>query len=122
LKKSIPALLSLVALCRAAPTVGQGGAKSSTPPVSVMESRQGHHPDGPDFIDHAPIHKGTKLKCIMVEIYDESHLAYTSCVIRFADGSKYTLSHGQSMEAPVEGESYLECSGAKPRRCRVGVF
>lgn len=115
-------LISLLVLWSAASPVGQVGLEPS-PHAPFLESRQGNHPNGPDRIDHASVSKGANLRCVLVEVYDETHKASTACVVKFGDGDgqKYTLAFNQSMRSPHEGEAYLECLGDKPRRCRIQV-
>jgi hypothetical protein len=113
---SIPFLV----LYGAASVAGQTDSKP-VPRTSFLESRQGNHPYGPDVIDHTSVSKGATLHCDMVEVYDETHKASTACVIRIGGGDKYTLTFGQVMRSPQEGELYLECLGDKPRRCRLKV-
>lgn len=108
------ALIRLLILLGPCFLAGQAGVSPNS-----IESRQGHHPDGPDVIGHAHILKGAKLECIQVEVYDETHQASTSCVVRFEDGADHTLAFGQSMQSPQEGRMWLECSGNLPRRCKV---
>jgi len=59
--------------------------------------------------------------CMLVEVYDESDQSSTACMIRFEDGPKHTLAFNDSMPAPQDSDTYLECAGDKPRRCMVKV-
>lgn len=111
----------LILLCfMCVPSVGQENPKPSRSPSS-LESRQGHHPDGPDLIGRMTVSTGATLKCDLTEIYDETHNEQSACIIRYKDGTKYTLTFGQSMQSPKDGTVYLECGGDKPRRCKVTV-
>jgi hypothetical protein len=90
-------------------------------PTSFLETRQGHHPDGPDKIGHASVSKDDTLMCMSVEVYDETHQASTACVVKFKDGSKRTLASAQLLKIPEDGEVTLLCSGSVPRRCMIEV-
>ena len=89
--------------------------------TSFIESRQGNHPNGPDMIGHASVSKDDTLLCMLVEVYDETHIASTSCVVKFKDGSKRTLTSGQFMKSQEDGEMSLACSGRVPRRGMIEV-
>jgi len=108
--------IALLVVCGGAFLAGQDEAK---PPrhTSLIESRQGHYPSGPDVIGHAPVLKGDTVRCVLVGVYDETHSSSTSCVLKLANHGEYTLAQGQSMQSPEQGELFLECSGDKPRRC-----
>lgn len=101
---------------------GVGLAGQTTPrPYSFIESRQGHHPSGPDTIGHKTVSQGDVVLCVMVEVYDASQQSSTACVVRFGDGPKHTLEIDESLTAPQDSEAYLECAGKIPRRCKVEV-
>ena len=110
----------LLCLMCAPSMMGQETPKLSGP-LPSLESRQGHHPDGPDVIAHMTVSTGDTLRCDLVEVYDETHSGQTACVIRYKDATKYTLTLGQSMQSPKDGTVSLECRGDKPRRCKVTV-
>ena len=114
MKAFSPAAIPLFILLGPCFLAGQAGAAPNS-----IESRQGHHPDGPDVIGHARISKGATLKCILVEVYDETHQASTSCVVEFENGAVHELAFGESMQSPQDGRISLECSGDLPRRCKV---
>jgi hypothetical protein len=120
LKTRLCVLISFLVLCGTASVAGQADTKP-VPRASFLESRQGHHPYGPDLIDHAAVSKDATLHCDLVEVYDDTHKASTACIIKFGDGEKYALTFGQVMRSPQEGELYLECLGDKPRRCGLKV-
>lgn len=73
------------------------------------------------MIGHASISKDDTLMCMLVEVYDETHTASTACVVKFKDGTKRVLTHGQFMKSPQDGDVLLECSGHAPRRCMIEV-
>jgi hypothetical protein len=89
--------------------------------TSFVESRQGNHPDGPDMIGHAKVLKDDTLFCMLVEVYDETHTASTSCVVKFKDGINLVLAHGQFVKLPDDNEVSLTCAGHVPRRCMIEV-
>jgi hypothetical protein len=91
------------------------------PPSSRIESRQGQ-PGRQDAIGHKRVSKGTSLKCIEVEHHLKQGEDGAACLVRFERGDKYTLKHGESMQAPKDSEVDLECLGDKPTRCIVGVW
>ena len=114
------ALLPLLVVC------GTAFISAQDPPkpvhrTSFIESRQGNRPDGPDKIGHAAVLKDDTLMCMSVEVYDETNTAQTACVVRFKDGSKRVLSHGEFLKASADGDGSLECSGLVPRRCIIEV-
>ena len=117
MKRSCASFIPLLLL--AALTV-DGQAKPKVRPSSFIESRQGNHPDGPDMIGHTKVSQGDSLMCMLVEVYDESQSS-TACMIRFGNGPKHTLAFQQSMPVPQDSDAYLECTGEKPRRCKVEV-
>ena len=119
MRRRCPSLTLLLLLLAALAVAAQ--TKTKLRPTSFIESRQGHHPDGPDMIGHAQVSQGDTLMCMLVEVYDESHQASTACMVRFGDGTKHTLAFNESMPIPQDGEAYLECAGDKPRRCMVEV-
>jgi len=90
-------------------------------PTSFIESRQGNHPDGPDMIGHASVSKDDTLFCMLVEVYDETHQAKTTCVVKFRGGTKIVLAHGQFVRLPGDNEVSLTCAGHVPRRCMIAV-
>jgi hypothetical protein len=100
--------------------LGQDDSKASQRTFRI-ETRQGNNPGYPDVTGHGPVSKGDSLRCVLVGVYDETHSSSTSCVLRFAKHEDYTLAGGQSLQSPVKGELYLECSGDKPRLCIVQV-
>ena len=91
------------------------------PPSTRIESRQGR-PGEPDVISHQHGSKGTRLECIQVEHHPKHVDDGAACILKFEGGDKYSLKHGESMQAPKESEVYLECAGDKPTRCTVGVW
>lgn len=111
----------LYRLCCAAALPGQDEPRPARH-TSFIESRQGNHPDEPDIIGHASVSRSDSLMCMLVGVYDETHQASTACVVEFRDkNAKYTLTSGQSMQSPADGELFLECAGQVPRRCMVEV-
>jgi hypothetical protein len=113
------ALIQLLVLLSVAPLAAQDEPRPH--PTSFIESRQGNHPDGPDMIGHASVLKDDTLVCMLVEVYDETHTASTACVVKFKDGTKIVLTHGQFVKLPEDDEISLTCSGRVPRRCVIEV-
>jgi hypothetical protein len=58
---------------------------------------------------------------MLTGVYDETHTASTTCVIKFKDGGKIVLAHGQFIKVPEDNEVSLTCSGRVPRRCMIEV-
>jgi hypothetical protein len=102
------------------PLLGQVGSTTGQRTFRI-ETRQGTYLGGSDVMGHGSVSKADSLKCMLVEVVDETHTSSTSCVLRFAKHGNYTLAGGQSLQSPVQGELHLECSGDKPRRCIVQV-
>ena len=120
MKPRFPALILLAALFKVVSLVAQDEPKP-VHPTSFIESRQGNHPDGPDMIGHAKVLKDDTLFCMLVEVYDETHTASTSCVVKFKDGIKLVLTHGQFVKLPEDNEVSLTCAGHVPRRCMIEI-
>ena len=119
MKLFLAAIATLVAVSSTTFLVCQN--TSRVRPTSFVESRQGSHPDGPDTIAHASVFQGDILMCMLVEVYDNTHKARTACVVKFKDGARHTLNHGESMQLPDDDEFSLECRGRVPRRCMIEV-
>lgn len=120
LKTYFAASILLLAVLSAASLAAQDEPKPAHP-TSFIESRQGNHPDDPDMIGHAPVSKDDTLWCMLVGVYDETHQATTACVVKFKDGTKIVLPHGQFVKLPGDDEVSLTCSGRVPRRCMLEV-
>jgi hypothetical protein len=86
-----------------------------------VETHQGGHPDGPDVIAHFSVSTGSRVECIKAEVYDEDHRGPLACVVKFDDGSNFTLAVGQIAFSPNDGEAALECLGTKPRLCQIRI-
>ena len=113
-------LIPLVVLCSVASLAAQDEPKPAHP-TSFIVSRQGNNPDGPDMIGHANVSKDDTLWCMLVGVYDETHQAKTACVVKFRDGTKIVLAHGQFVKLPGDNEVSLTCTGHVPRRCMIEV-
>jgi hypothetical protein len=119
-KSCFSTLIPLVVLFSAAALAAQDQPKPAHP-TSFIESRQGNHPDGPDVIGQAKVSKDDTLWCMLVGVYDETHTASTACVVKFKDGTKHVLAHGQFVKLPDDNEVSLTCAGHVPRRCMIEV-
>jgi hypothetical protein len=118
-----PVLAALITTCIisvAQPLVGQAFT-STVRSTSFVESRQGHHPGGPDRIGHGIVSQEDVLMCVLVGVYDETHKAQTACVVKFKEEFQVTLKQGQSIQSPENGEFSLICRGQVPRRCMIEV-
>ena len=120
MKPRFSTLIRLVALFTVASLAAQDDAKP-VHPTSFIETRQGNVPDGPDTIGHALVSKDDTLFCMLVGVYDETHQAKSACVVKFKDGTRIVLPHGQFVKLPGDNEVSLTCAGHVPRRCMIEV-
>ena len=120
MKACFSTLISLVVFFSGVSLAAQDELKPAHP-TSFIESRQGNHPDGPDMIGRAKVLKDDTLWCMLTGVYDETHTASTACVVKFKDGGKLVLTHGQFVKSPEDAEISLTCAGHVPRHCMIEV-
>ena len=97
------------------------GQQNGFPPDKRIESRQGY-PAAADVISHKFVSKGTHMMCMHVQSHPKQGDDGAACLLKFQDGSKKTLDLHETMQAPSDGEVYLECLGDKPTKCAVGLY
>lgn len=111
----------LVATITMASTLFAQEEKTSSPPESRMETRQGYSGQS-DVVAHRFVSKGTLFRCIQVEHHPKDRDDHAACQLRFKDGSEYTLAFNDTTHAEVDGEVSLKCLGDKPTKCVIGMW